>query len=306
MKIAILGAGAMGSVYGYYLSQRNDVTLLDVSASRMADLQKNGLRIRKDGALLQKPCRVLTDSAGLGTVDLVLVFVKAMHTVNALETNQAILGSQTVVLSVQNGYGAWERIARVTDCPVLCGTSMHGATMCKDGTVEHTASGLTTIGSPDNTVLPTDLAEEFSRCGLPTQAVWDIRRAIWKKIIINAGINGITAMLRTENAHIAECPYAAELSKQIINEAVQAAAADGCPFDLEQMQQIVQETAVVTGKNLSSMLQDILYRRKTEADVIYGAILQVSQAHGLQVPYTNEIYALIKSSEAAIAADKLR
>lgn len=305
MKVAILGAGAMGSVYAYYLSQRNDVTLLDISDSRVSDLQKNGLRIWENKNLLQKPCRVLTDSTGLGSFDLVVVFVKAMHTEHALEANRTILGSQTIVLSLQNGYGAWDRIARATDCTALCGISMHGATMCQDGAVRHTANGLTVIGSPDGTFLPTELAEEFSRCGLPTQPSDNIRQAIWKKVIINAGINGITALLRTKNAHLAQCTYAMALSREIVREAVQVANADGCCFDSEQMQQLVHDTAVITGQNLSSMLQDILYRRNTEVDVIYGAILQVARTHELKLPYTRAIYALIKSSETAIECGQL-
>lgn len=299
MRIAIIGADAMGSVYAYCLSQKNDVTLLDASFSRVNDLQTNGLRIMENGVLLKKPCRARSSSHGLDVFDLVILFVKAIHTTDALIENHGILGSKTTVLSLQNGYGAWERISQVCSQTVLCGISMHGATMRQDGIVVHTASGATVFGSPEQIFLPAELAAVFSECGLQAKAVWDIRQEIWRKLIINAGINGVTALLYTNNAHLAQCRYASEVSKQLVHEATQAAA-DGCHFDPVQMAKIVHDTAVYTGENLSSMLQDILYRRKTEADVIYEPILRLSHANGLQAPYTSAVYALIKSLETAI------
>lgn len=307
MRIAIIGAGAMGSIYAYYLSNGNDVTLIDASAQRVSFLRENGIcLLENDGRSLQHPCNVFSSSGNLGVMDLVLVFVKALYTATALKENYQLIGRETIVLSLQNGYGAWDVINSIVKCRVLVGTSMHGATMRPDGVVAHTAVGVTTIGSPDNSCTAVNtLVQIFSRCGLPTKASDNILQNIWQKLIINAGINGITAILRIRNRHMAACNYALDLSDNIVSEAVAAANAAGCTFDTAQMRQIVHDTARITGDNLSSMTQDIQARRQTEADFIYAPILRVSAAHNLSCPFTQAIYDLLQSTHAAILSGEL-
>lgn len=303
MRIAIIGAGAMGSVYAFYLSRRHTVTLVDVSEKRISQLQKAGLCLRHGDKIESIPCNAVKETAKLAPMDLLIVFVKAAFTEQAIRSNKHLIGPDTRILSLQNGYGNWERVyAAAPDAHVLCGTSMHGATMLSDGVVDHVATGLTTFGCLKDPFPIESLAEEFSNCGLPSKAVSNVYPVIWRKVIINSAINGVTALLRANNALLTHSEDAAVLSGKLIEEAVAAANADGCGFDPAEMRCIVRETAETTGNNLSSMLQDILARRHTEADVIYGAILQVSQAHNLYAPYTDALYHLLKATEAAMDA----
>lgn len=301
MKIAVLGAGAMGSIYGAYLSSQHDVLMLDALQSRVADISARGIELALPcGERKRYAVRAALSGEVDGCVDLLLVFVKGMCTYAAIRMNRALLSSETLILSLQNGYGNHLEILRAEPgARLLLGTTMHGGTMLEDGCVLHAASGRTELGAWDERARGAEsgIASAFCACGLETWISNDIRSTVWRKLIVNAGINGVAALLETDNRFLAEEPAARDTICSIVREAVRVANAGGCCFDAEEMCAFVVDTARRTGANLASMLQDVLRGRPTEAEQIYGAIAREAKDAGLEAPCCALLRTLIRARE---------
>jgi len=153
MKIAIVGAGAMGCLYGAKLSAvpANEVFLIDVWKEHIDMICKNGLQMEENGELLTyKNVTAACDAESVGTCDLAIVFVKSTLTEQAVKSNRAIFGPQTTALTLQNGLGNIDIICNEIGAEnVIAGTTAHGATMLGPGKMRHAGSGKTIIGELD-------------------------------------------------------------------------------------------------------------------------------------------------------------
>ena len=129
MRITVLGAGAMGSLFGGYLSKENDVTLVDLSPSVVASINKDGVRIKeKDGSMTVGRPKAVNDSSSLPEQDLVIVFVKSMYTLSALETNKHLIGKNTYLMTLQNGAGHESKLLKFADrLHVIIGSTQHNS-----------------------------------------------------------------------------------------------------------------------------------------------------------------------------------
>lgn len=169
MKIAILGAGAMGMLFGSYLSQHNQVWLIDIDEKRIEKINADGVVVcEKNGEdRIYRPLAAAS-AAGLGTMDLVLVFVKSMFTVSALENNRSLIGPDTYLMTLQNGAGHEAKLLQFADeGHVIIGSTQHNSSVIANGHVNHGGSGQTSIGllnGHSNEIQP--IAENFTACGL--------------------------------------------------------------------------------------------------------------------------------------------
>lgn len=301
MKIAILGAGAMGMLFGGLLSQKNQVWLMDVDADRVRKINADGVRIReKDGSCQTFHPAAATDPGGLPPMDLVIVFVKAIHTASALEKNRALIGSDTLLMTLQNGAGHESVLLRFADRQhVVIGTTQHNSSVVENGMVHHGGSGPTAIGLPSggsSALLP--VAERFSACGLPCTVSDDVKGQIWHKLFTNTAASSLTAILQVPLHFIAENPSARQLMAALCREAVAVAAKNGAVFDEEEIISEVEGVCRNARGGYTSIYADIQNGRPTEVDTISGSVVSAAKKAGVPVPCHEMVVALIHALEA--------
>lgn len=302
MKIIVLGAGAMGSMYGGILSERNEVWLVDIWKEHIDEINKNGLRLKIDENTqrLFHP-HAVTDSREAGTADLVIIFVKSVQTASALSENRHIFRDDTMVLTLQNGYGNDEDILPyVKERNLLIGTAAGGATMLGPSYVFQGGIDATNIGTRPGCSLESarKVVEEFNACGLPSHVYENAMEIVWKKLLVNVGCSGVCALLEKNNAFMDFSRNAYAVGLELIKEAVAVAAAEGYIFDADAIAyRYFTEGAKIVGKNRCSMLQDVDKRRKTEVEKFNGAIVRLGKIHGIPTPYNEIILRLINAKE---------
>lgn len=301
-RIAIVGAGAMGSIYGACLSQVADVSLIDIWEEHVKRINEEGLKIEwLDGNERVFKVKAFTKAEDVGEADLVIIFVKSYVTEEATKSSLSLLGKDTLFLTLQNGLGNAEKIASIVGKDrVLCGTTTGGATFLAPGKVRYAGKGETTFGpfgKVDKEKL-IEIKELFEKAGLNPILVDDPLKSIWRKLIVNVGINPITAIAKVLNGKIPEDPNLRALSELLVEEACLVAKAEGYDFDIEETKKLVLEVARRTGKNRSSMLQDILNKRKTEIDAINGEVVLRGKKYGIPVGGNEAITLLIKFFES--------
>jgi 2-dehydropantoate 2-reductase len=302
MRIAVVGAGAMGCWFGARLAAAGeDVALLDRSPEEIRILSADGIRVEGGGATETVPVAAASDPAALEPADLVLVFVKAHQTRDAVEAVAALRRPGGRVLTLQNGLGGGEVLAEgVPPDHLLVGTTAQGATQLGPGHVRHGGSGPTVFGpyAPGNDA-GRDIAAVFTGAGLPAEAVDDPRPGLWRKLAINCGINALTALAGIRNGRIPEIPAAAELCRAAVAEAAAVAAAEGVSLgDPEALGASVLKVAEATAANRSSMGQDVDARRPTEIQFINGAVVRRGAARDIETPVNRTLLQLVQTLEA--------
>ncbi len=300
MKIAVVGAGAMGSLFGALLAEAgNDVWLCDVWQDHMQAINNNGLSIDREGKSRNVHLLATLDPTQIDPADLVIIFVKSTQTQSAAETAQYLVGSGGAVLTLQNGMGNADAIAEVIAPEgILAGTTSHGATMLGPGIIRHAGVGPTTLGAWKNTEqghrLARRFADTFNTAGIETEAVEDVRCVIWNKLLINIGINAITALTAIKNGRILDLESTKELCRIAVEEAMRVARALNIPIRDDAVD-VVFKVAEATAANRSSMGQDVDSKRPTEIEAINGFIVRESKRLGLDAPVNFTLTALIET-----------
>jgi 2-dehydropantoate 2-reductase len=293
MRIAVFGAGALGSLMGGLLSTEHEVTLIGRRAHVEAVKQK-GLEISGIIEGLVRP-DAITDVTGLGQQDLVLITVKAYDTEEAVRSVSPIVDMDTVVVSLQNGLDNVGTLSSAFGTRGVGGVTSCGATFLGPGHVRFAGKGETVFGSPAGR---RDLAETvsnaFEESGIDCKVTDDIMAEVWMKVIVNASINPITALVRSENACIEEDPELRELAKNVCEEAVAVAKASGVRLPRCDPLGKVMGVVAATRKNRSSMLQDVEAGRRTEIDEITGAIVKEARKHGVPATANETLWRLVK------------
>ena len=301
MKIAVIGAGAMGSLFGAYLAKAGAaVTVVDVWPEHVAAIRGQGLTLSEAAGDEVVRLDAALGTGGLEPVDLVILFVKSAATQAAATDAAALLRPGGRVLTLQNGLGNAEVIAEIVGAErVLAGTTAQGATLLGPGRVRHGGSGETHIGRLFGEVdeFCHEVARLLTNAGLPTVVEPDVRSLIWGKLIINTGINALTALLRLRNGQLAELDETRQLLALAVEEAVQVARAAGVRLPYEIPLDKVLAVAVATGQNQSSMLQDVLRGSPTEIAVINGAIVREGERLGVATPVNRTLTLLVQALE---------
>ena len=304
MKIAIIGAGAMGCLYGGYLSEKNEVIMIDSYSPQVEALNNNGITIEKINGSLEvyKNITAYTSGNFNGCVDLVIVFVKSNYTKEALEANKHIFDKNTLVMTLQNGAGNDKKIANhVAKENIIIGTSTHNAINKGNGIVFHSAEGgMTTIGSNYHQDEKLERIQAlFNDINFNVTVSDDIQRIIWSKLFVNLSINTFTALIETPIGYMIQNKSAWDFAKRLIYEAVEVAEADGTYFDRREALESVKKVCIAAGNGYSSMYQDRQRRIATEIDAINGAIVEQAKQYGVPTPYNAIIVDLIHAVEGA-------
>ena len=303
MKIAVVGAGAMGSLFGAMLAEAgNTVWLYDVWPEHVQAINSDGLSIEKTGKTRKVDLKATSDSAEIDQADLVIIFVKSMETKSAAETARGIAGSAGVVMTLQNGMGNADKIAKFIEPDrILAGTTSHGATMLGAGRIRHAGGGATTIGSwadsGSGRARASQFADLFNQAGIETKAVDDVRSVIWDKLLINIGINAITALTGIKNGQILDLETTQEISHTAVEEAMAVARAQNIQINPNAVDTVFK-VAKATAFNRSSMGQDVDHHRPTEISAINGFIVREAKKAGIKTPVNFTLTALVETLEA--------
>jgi 2-dehydropantoate 2-reductase len=300
MKIAIIGGGAMGSLFGALLTYSGEeVWVVEVNKEHIHTIRSVGLSFEEEGKIRMLSLNVTNDIASFGKADLVLFFVKAYHTEKAVSDALVLEKEDTVFLTLQNGLGNEEVICRKVDrAKVLLGVTGHGATLIGPGHIRHAGKGKSFIGELDHSV--TDragrIAEVFSEAGIETEVSPNIHDLVWEKLLINVGINALTALTGLKNGQLLDYPETMRLLDALVTEGAEVAARNGIRIEGNPVEK-ARDVAQATSGNRSSMGQDFDYRRRTEIDVINGAVVREAERLGIPVPHNRMITDLVKVIE---------
>lgn len=300
MKIAIIGAGAMGCLYGGKLSQskENQVYLLDIWKEHIDAINKNGLIIEEVGEpQVYSDLMASVHASDIGIADLVIVFVKSTLTKVAVHEAQELFGNGTLVLTLQNGLGNVDLIGEeVGLINVIGGTTAHGAYMKGPGEICHAGFGKTIIGelTGESTERIEEVARVFRGVGLETEISNNILGLIWDKLLVNVGINSLTAITGLHNGELLDHPELLDIMMMAIDEAVAVAKIKKIQLSPQDPYVHTLDICKNTATNKSSMLQDVINRRRTEIDMINGGILREGQKEGIPTPVNRVLTDLIK------------
>ena len=301
MRIAVVGAGAMGSLFGGLLAEAGeDVILVDIWEEHVKAINERGLHIRGVSGDRIIRVRATTKHAEVGPVDLVLFQVKSYATEKAIRDALPMIADHTVVLTLQNGLGNVEKIAEVIGRErVLAGTTAHGATVLGPGEIYHAGKGPTVIGEIDGRITERvkRIAEVFNRAGIETEVTDNVLGAIWTKMLANVAINALTAITGLYNGELLELEETKTVMLKAVEEAVAVARAKGIKLLVEDPFEFVIKVAKATATNKSSMLQDVERGRRTEIDAINGMIVRYGRELGIPTPVNETLVAAVKGIE---------
>lgn len=304
MRVVVMGAGAIGSLVGGRLAEHHDVTLV-ARKPHVEAIQARGLQLTgRTERTVQVPAR--TDTKGIEAAEVLFLTVKAHQTEQAMVDAEGAIDDGTYVVSLQNGLGNLETVARFVDRDRVVGaTTSHGCTFHEPGLVEHAGAGDTVLGPMRPPDLPVhhQLADALTEAGIETEVVRDVRPRLWAKAAVNAAINPLTAITGLPNGALVDLDRLERLLVEVAAETEQVARAAGIGVDEGDWVDQARTVAERTAGNRSSMLQDVQRGRRTEIDAICGEIARVAEENGVQAPLNRALHALVTGIEATLTYD---
>jgi 2-dehydropantoate 2-reductase len=299
-NIVIAGPGAMGCLFAGALSgPGREVWLLDKNVERAREIENRGVIIERDNKQSVFKLRATADPGEPGAADLVIVCVKAYDTAAAAETARPLVGPRTAVLSLQNGLGNVEALVSAFGQErVLGGTTAQGANLVGPGHVRHAGAGETVIGEAGGGLARAQkIAGLFLKSDIETTTTTDLPALIWSKLVINAAINPLTAILGVRNGALAQTGAARDMMREVCREVAMVCDKKGLRLLFDDPLEKAISVARATGDNISSMLADVRARKRTEADQISGAVAREADSLGLNAPVNRTLARIVKAME---------
>ena len=286
MRIAVIGAGAMGSIYGGRLSQHNEVILVDTNEKVVDQICKNGLKIDENGTTDCYHPAALCDTSNEKPADLVILFVKALFSRSALENNRSLIGPDTRLMTLQNGAGHEDLLKEfVNEDRVIIGTTEDNGAVLDFGHVRRGGTGVTNVGmlTEDKDGFLGRLKETFDSCGFEVRIHENIQYLIWDKLFTNVSLSALTGILQVDMGYIAADEYTWKLCRQLIHETILTAAAAGLEVDEEAVAEKVKKTSLNNPSGCTSIRADLRDGRRTEVDTISGAVVRAAKKYNVEV-----------------------
>jgi len=307
VKIAIVGAGAMGSVYAGLLgSAGHEVWAVDVRQDHVDAIRAHGLRV--EGASGDRTVRVAatTDPAEPGEAELVILATKAMHVTEAAEAARPLVGPSTLVLSIQNGLGGPDAAAAVLgEERVAVGVvGGFGASLVAPGHAHHHGFELVRLGERRGPVTPRieAVAEVWRSAGFTVRTYDDVDRLVWEKLVCNVAFSGTCTVLGRTIGRVLDDPHAWTVSAGCATEAFAVGRALGVELGFDDPVVYVRDFGRAIPGAKPSMLLDLEAGRRTEVDFINGAIPRAGDAAGVPAPYNRAVSALVRALESGAQA----
>lgn len=305
MRIAVVGAGAMGALFGARFAEAGaEVVLLDRDAAHVAAIAADGLALTgPDGTETRHRLAATTDPAALAEADLALVMVDGNATTAVATMLAERLPREAFVLTLQNGIGNVEALVDALGAArVMAGSTYNSAARPAPGRVAHTNLGETTIGETDGgrTARLDGIAALFAAAGLPVTASDNVMGHVWMKFVLNVALNPVAAITGLRPGEIARTPPALAMVHRILDETLAVVAASGVTLPEADPRGHVVEHAFVR-YNRPSMLQHVEAGRRTEIDSLNGALVRAGAAFGIPCPFNESVVLSVKSLEARAA-----
>lgn len=301
MKIAIVGPGAVGLLFAAFFSRaKEDVWILDKNPERCQKLKKSGFKVTGATTLDVQNVKFSCQADELKNAQFWFICTKSYDTKDAIKNISKSVSDSAHVISLQNGIGNLELLAEAFPPErILAAVTNMAALRDENGLLKHTGTGETVIGSMNATmgVALKDLRALFQKSGTSLKITKDIKSYLWTKLIINAAINPLSAIIKLNNGSINQFEGARRIFADTIAEAVKVAKRKKIKLVYDDMQVKAEAVCQATAENSSSMLQDVLRRRKTEIDFINGAIVRQGKSLGIKTPVNFFLYNLIKTIE---------
>ena len=306
MQIAMLGAGAMGSVIGGHLATAgNDVVMIDVNEDHISTIKTNGLVLENDETKNVVKVRAATNSIGIEPVDLVIVLVKSFHTEDAIRASKNIVGPETTVLSLQNGLGQEEVLANIVGkARVIAGKTYVGGMLPAPG---HAVAGVkgkeTIIGELDGQITRRirKVAEAFDAANLATIVSNNIVGAMWDKLLINVAAGALSGITGLNFGNLYDLPEVEETAIEAVAEAMRVASALDVQLETKTPKDAwLKASAGLPFDFKPSVLQALERGQTTEIDFINGAVVRAGQKAGIATPVNATLVACIKGVERAL------
>jgi 2-dehydropantoate 2-reductase len=301
MRIAILGAGAMGSLFGARLfASGQGVVLLDIAREHIDVVNRDGLRLTDDAGE-----RLIALRAGVAAdfsepFDLIVVFTKTPHTVAALQSVKHLIGDTTVALTLQNGLGNGARLAQfVSPDRVAIGVTNWPADMRAPGQVVSHGTGEVLLWSLDGGAHEWigTLTDTLTAAGLNCTADNAVEVRVWEKVAFNAAMNSVTAVTGLTVGEIADNTHGRSLAAAVIDEVCAVARARGTAVDTARVAGAVDFAFSNHRQHKPSMLQDLLAGRATEIEAINGAVVEAARAFDIDVRTVETLARLVRVIE---------
>ncbi len=308
MKIAIIGAGAMGSVYaGLFAEAGNEVHVVDLWREHVEAIAQGGLQVSgASGDRLVKNIRAHTDPGDIGPCDLVVIATKASGVAGAARSAVALCGPQTLILTIQNGLGAGERIRRHLQVDnVLLGVAAgFGASMVAPGHVHHNGMALIRIGEMTGGLSERveSVAQAWRDAGFNVRAFADINQLIWEKFVCNVTFSAPCTVFGKTIGELMADADGWRIGLGCAREAHAAGLAAGVFFEFDDLESYVTAFGNGMPNARPSLLLDHLARRRSEIDAINGMVPVVAARHGLSAPYNEVVSAIVRSREREFGA----
>jgi 2-dehydropantoate 2-reductase len=299
-RVAILGAGAMGTLFAYYLAEHNDVTLVDVRGDVVDSINENhGVAVDE---LPVRPVTATRDPSRAYDTNFLFVFVKAPNTLSAIRPFAGQLNPAAPIVSLQNGLGNEEAIKTALGgtVPLVIGITNEAGLAIGHGRSRREGIGTTVVGSAGaSTETVRTVQRLISGSGLECAIAYDIRPHQWGKLLANAAINPISALADAKNGIVAADPDAAELARAVALEG--AAVAQGLRVNLlfADPWEYVRSIVAMSAEGRNSMTIDLAAHMKTEIDYVNGAIVGAGRRLGIPTPYNESLLRLVKARQNA-------
>jgi 2-dehydropantoate 2-reductase len=298
--VLIVGTGALATLFASRLSAAGaDITMLGTWKNGLDALRENGARlIEANGTIRAYPVRVTSNPGDCRGAQFALVLVKAWQTERAAGQLTDCLARSGVALTLQNGLGNYEKLIKhLGKRRVALGVTTTGATLLGPGLARLGGEGVVSIEKHPR-LAPLDGL--LSSAGFKVQLVEDARALAWGKLVINAAINPLTALLRVPNGQLLERPAARTVMASLAREAAKVANSQGVQLPFKDPVGAAEDVVRKTAANHSSMLQDVKRGAPTEIDSICGAVVREGRQNGIPTPVNWAVWNLIR----AVAANR--
>lgn len=308
MKIAIIGAGALGSALGGALAMGGaDVMLTTRNKAHVDAINANGLIMRIDGEDVAVRLRAITPDQASHPVDTAIVLAKSFHTEQAVRHAMALIGPRTTVISLQNGLGHEETLAAIVGADkVIAGKTYAGGVFLAPGHVVAGTKGKETIvGELNGASTPRveAIAEAFRAAGLDIQVSDDIRGVMWDKLLVNVATGALAAVTRLTYGDLYAVPEIEETAIAAVGEAMAVARAQGVALETQDPRAAwVKAGAGLPSVFKTSMLQSLEKGSITEIDFINGSVVRAGRRLGVPTPVNATLVACVKGVERALSA----
>ena len=304
MKIAVIGAGAMGSIYASFLAQnKNEVLAIDLWEEHLNVIRESGLRVSGfSGDNTVKNIKVSNDINDAKGYELFIIATKASGVGAVASKLSKIASKSSIILTIQNGLGAGERIASFmpTDNILLGVAQGFGAAMIGPGHAHHNNMSMIRIGEMNGGMTPRleTLVKTWCDAGFNAKAFDDIEQLIWEKFVCNVAWSGSCSIFRKTIGQVMESEEMFNIAKGCAIEAKKMGDIKKVNFTFDETVNYFTEFGKKLLNSKPSMLQDVEANRLSEIDAINGMVVTLGNQYDIETPYNTAVSSIIKAQEA--------